>query len=358
MIRRYAARIAGACTAVVALLVAGPVAALAEPESGDLTLTAVNDDFAAALPVDALPYANVQDLSTATAEDGEPTSCFGASRTVWYSYTPTATGMVTAGTGPDYPGIAVYTGGSLDSLSEVFCRPLFGYAPVTFEARAGTTYLFRTGADYADQITFRLDVAPDPEVDFSPPGYEPSEFDTVSFWPSVHDPAGLGIASYRWEFGDGTTSDAQYPSHRFNADGDYTVRLTGSTVDGRSRTASHLVVVRTHDVSIVRLAVPSTARVGQTVGVSVTVQNTRYAETVEVSLHRGGPYGYAQVGADTKPVPVKARGKTTAFSFAYTVTAEDLAAGKITFRAVAGVLQNRDALPADNELLSTPVRVS
>ena len=134
---------------MAALLVAGPVAALAAPESGDLTLAAVNDDFAAALPVDALPYENVQDLRAATAEEGEPTSCFGSTRTVWYSYTPTTTGMVTAGTGPDYPGIAVYTGSSLDSLTEVFCRPLYGYAPVTFEARAGTTYLCRTGADFA-----------------------------------------------------------------------------------------------------------------------------------------------------------------------------------------------------------------
>ncbi|MET7967027.1 PKD domain-containing protein [Micromonospora sp. NPDC005305] len=336
---------------------AGQGAVLAAPRSGDLTPTVVNDDFAAALPVDALPYSNVQDLSTATAQDGEPTSCFGATRTVWYAYTPTTTGMVTAGTGPDYPGIAVYTGSSLDSLSEVYCRPLYGYAPVTFEARAGTTYLFRTGADFAEQVTFRLDVAPDPEVDFSPPGYELSMFDTVSFWPSVHDPAGLGIASYRWEFGDATTTDAQFPRHRFTADGDYTVRLTARTVDGRSASAAHPVVVRTHDVAIDRLAVPSTARVGQTVGVTVAVRNTRYAEDVEVRLYRSGPYGYEEVGAQTQPVPV-GRGKGTTFSFRYVVTAEDGAAGKLTFRAVAAVLRNRDALPADNELLSPPVRVS
>jgi hypothetical protein len=352
VIKRHVARIAVA--GVIALM----VPAFAAPASAEFSLAVVNDDFAAALPVDALPYANVQDLSTATAEDGEPTSCFGSTRTVWYSYTPTSTGMVTAGTGPDYPGIAVYTGSSLDSLAEVFCRPLYGYAPVTFEARAGTTYLFRTGADFAEQVTFRLDVAPDPEVDFSPPGYEPSVFDTVSFWPSVHDPAGLGIASYRWEFGDGTTSDAQFPRHRYTADGDYSVRLTARTVDGRSASASHPVVVRTHDVSIDRLGVPSTARVGQTVTVTVSVRNTRYAENVEVRLDRGGPFGYEQVGVDTQPVPVMAAGRSTTFSFDYTVTADDRSAGKITFRAVAAVLQNRDALPADNELLSTPVRVS
>ncbi|NYF55783.1 PKD domain-containing protein [Micromonospora purpureochromogenes] len=319
---------------------------------------AVNDDFAEALPVGALPYSNVQDLSTATAEPAEPSSCFNSTRTVWYSYTPTTTRTVMASTAPGYPGIAVYTGSSLSNLSEVFCLPLHGYAPVTFEAQAGTTYLFRTGADFAEQVTFRLEVAPDPTVDFYYAGVDHNSFDTVPFYPSVHDPAGLGIASYAWDFGDGSTSTATYPSHRFSADGDYTVRLTVRTVDGRSASASEVIAVRTHDVSIVRLTVPSTARVGQTIGVTVNVQNTRYDENVTVRLHRSSPSGYVQVGTSTQPVPVKAAGKTTAFSFSYTVTADDRAAGKITFRAVAELVQNREALPADNELLSTPVKVS
>ncbi|MFG2054463.1 PKD domain-containing protein [Micromonospora sp. NPDC048930] len=357
MVKRHAA-LAIAFTGVIALLVAGPTAAFAEQEGDVVTQAVTNDNFADALPVDALPYSNVQDLTTATAEDGEPTSCFSSTRTVWYSYTPTTTRMVTAGTLPDYPGIAVYTGSSLDSLTEVYCRPAYGYTPVTFEAQAGTTYLFRTGASFSEQTTFRLDVAPDPEVDFSPPGWEPSIFDTVSFWPSIYDPAGLGIASVRWDFGDGTTTDDQYPRHRFNADGDYSVRLTAWTVDGRSASATQVVMVRTHDVSIVRLGVPSTARVGQSIGVTVNVQNTRYDETVEVRLYRNQPYGYQEVGIDTQPVPVQPAGKTVAFSFSYTVTAEDQAAGKITFRAVAALRPNRDALGADNELLSTPVRVN
>ncbi|MEU5567800.1 PKD domain-containing protein [Micromonospora musae] len=348
MVRRHLARLTVAITGVIALLVAGPTAAFAAPG---------NDDFAGALPVDALPYSNVQDLSTATAQDGEPTSCFSSARTVWYSYTPETTRILTAETGPGYPGIAIYTGSSLGSLSEVSCRPLYGYAPVTFEAQAGTTYLFRIGADFAEQVTFQLDVAPPPAVDFYAAGVDHNSFDTITFWPSVHDPAGPGIARYTWDFGDGTTSDTLYTNHRFTADGDYTVTLTVWTVDGRSNSVSHAITIRTHDVSIVRLSVPSTARVGQTVGITVNVQNHRYDENVQVRLYRSSPNGYAYVGDVTKPVPVKAVGRTTAFPFTYTVTADDRTAGKVTFQAVAQLVQNRDALPADNELLSTPVRV-
>src|SRR6266568_4806082 len=54
---------------------------------------------------------------------------------------------------------------------------------------------------------------------------------------------------------------------------------------------------------------------------------------------------------------VKQAGQTTRFAFSYTVTSDDKAAGKITFRADANISNHPDALPADNELLSTPVKV-
>ena len=57
----------------------------------------------------------------------------------------------------------------------------------------------------------------------------------------------------------------------------------------------------------------------------------------------------------TQPVPATSSNKTTRFSFTYTVTSDDLAYGKLTFRASADPSPSRDALPADNELLSTPV---
>ncbi len=115
--------------------------------------------------------------------------------------------------------------------------------------------------------------------------------------------------------------------------------------------------MRTHDVSITRLAVPNSAHVGQTISVTVYLQNTRYPETVEVDLSKSVPGGFAQVGSLTGSIPVKAAGQTTRFAFSYTVTSDDKAIGKITFRVDARIIDHRDALPADNELLSTPVKV-
>ncbi|MFF5174138.1 PKD domain-containing protein [Micromonospora sp. NPDC000089] len=318
----------------------------------------VNDAFDDASTVAALPYENRQDFAAATAQAGEPTSCFASGHTVWYAYTPTTTRTLTARTAPDGLGVAVYTGTALGGLTQVACRGLFGSGPVSFEARAGTTYLFQVGSYYDDPATFQLDVAPNPEVDFFVPLTDPNTFDSNPFYPSVSDPAGLGVTSFAWDFGDGTTSTGQYPNHRFTADGDYTVKLTAGTPDGRSASASHTVAVRTHDVAIVRLKAPSSAKVGQTVKVQVELRNTRYPEDVEVQLSRSDRFGFTPVDLSRKLVPVLTGGKTTVFTFNYTITEEDRALGKVSFSARAALVGKRDALPADNELISTPVRIS
>jgi len=65
------------------------------------------------------------------------------------------------------------------------------------------------------------------------------------------------------------------------------------------------------------------------------------------------------VGSLTLSVPVRPPGGTsTRFAFSYTVVQADGTAGKVTFKAVATLLDHRDALPADNELSSTPVRIT
>ncbi|WP_349309732.1 PKD domain-containing protein [Microbacterium sp. MM2322] len=50
------------------------------------------------------------------------------------------------------------------------------------------------------------------------------------------DPDGT-IVSYAWEFGDGATSTAVNPTHRYASSGDYTVKLTVTDDDGASNTA-------------------------------------------------------------------------------------------------------------------------
>jgi PKD repeat protein len=43
--------------------------------------------------------------------------------------------------------------------------------------------------------------------------YDPSAFDTIQFYDYSQDPGGAGIASRVWDFGNGTTSTAQDPTH-------------------------------------------------------------------------------------------------------------------------------------------------
>src|SRR5512147_825692 len=86
----------------------------------------VNDNFADAIEITALPFDIYQDLTDATAEPGEPSpSCAWGNplNSVWLKYTPATNGMLKAGfdeydTGPV---LAVYTGASVDALAEVVC---------------------------------------------------------------------------------------------------------------------------------------------------------------------------------------------------------------------------------------------
>jgi hypothetical protein len=66
------------CLALTAPLI-GAAAALAAP---------INDDFASASLVSALPFGDTVDASSATTEPGEPQSCFFSSQTVWYTFIP------------------------------------------------------------------------------------------------------------------------------------------------------------------------------------------------------------------------------------------------------------------------------
>lgn len=324
-------------------------------------LPPTNDDFADATTISRLPFSDNRNVGGASREAGEPeSSCFSQGGTTWYSFTSSTTQSITARVEQYGAGVAAYTGTSLADLSPVGCQGGGYYQPLTFRAQAGTTYLFQVGkwcCTGEDAVTFRLGVAPDlvASFSFSPDG--PNSFDTIRFYDGSYDPTGTDIPSRFWDLGDGTTSTDRHPTHRYAADGDYRIQLTVTTPDGRTASTSRTVQVRTRDVSIVRLAVPATARVGQTIGVDVHVQNTRSPETVTVSLNKSTPGGFDQVGSLTQLVTVKTGGRSTPFAFSYTVTSDDLAMGKITFRAEAAIAGYRDALPADNQLLSTPIDI-
>jgi Tol biopolymer transport system component/PKD repeat protein len=325
-----------------------------------------NDLFVDATVIPSLPFSDTRDLTAASLEAGEPStpSCarpYGPlTSSAWYRFTPTETGSISANTfNSGFPTVvAAYTGTSVANLTEVGCG-VFGNRS-TFRAVANTTYYLQVGGLFGQtgSLQFGLEVTPPPVANFGFFPFDASVFDVVQFFDQSFDPGGVGFAPQAWTFGDGTTGSTGNPTHRYTADGDYTVQLTATTLDGRSAFASQTVHVRTHDVAITRFAVPQTARSGQTRRLEVSLNSKRYPETVEVQLFRSVPGGFLQFGSLTQAVPMNPKNGTTTFAFSYTFTADDATIGKVTFRAFAVISGARDALPADNEAIGPPTKVS
>jgi len=315
-----------------------------------------NDDYANTTHITSLPFVVNADTTDATFESGEPNPCgYGNyAKTVWFSYTPSANVTLTVRSDYYYSVLAINTGSTLDTMAPVWCGAF--YPQNTFQALAGVTYNFQLSSLYGfeNSIPFSLDVAPPPQVNIGYGPGDPSTFDNVSFYANTYDPAGIYGFTYAWTLSDGTTSDQYNFNHQFATDGDYTVNLTATTADGRSGVApSQVIQVRTKDVAITTFSVPQTARVNQTKTINVNIQNKRYSDYVQVTLIKGLPGGGEQpIGTLTIYVPAKAKQATT-FKFSYTFTSDDATVGKVTFKAIANIVNSRDALPSDNTSIAT-----
>jgi PKD repeat protein len=323
-----------------------------------------NDNFAAAAAIGSVPFSVAVDTTAAGVEAGEPTPNCGygqSAGTAWYAFTPGVGGSYSAYTPSNFISsqVAAYTGSGLGSLDQLGCRA-FGQW-LTFHADAGQTIYLQVGGLFGSrgQVTLELVVAPDPVIQMSLNPGDPSVYENVQFCDFSYDPGGAGIQSRTWSFGDGSSSTDQCPVHRYGGDGTYTVVLSVTTVDGRTKSQSQELVVKTHDVAIARVGVPQTGTVGQSRQITVGVVNTRYADNVQVVLYKsiaGG--GWQQVGALTQWVPVRGANRTTNFAFSYTFAPEDAVLGKITFRAEAVIQGSRDAIPTDNTYISLATKVN
>ncbi len=254
-----------------------------------------NDDFDNAQSIGSLPFSDTEDTTAGTNESGEPTpSCSytgQAAGSMWYRYTAATDGWVSANMSGGPLVYAAYTGGALGSLSEKTCRT---YGRLTFAVQAGQTYSFLVGGLYGVKgiLTFHLEVAPNPVANFGTSIGDPSIYDTIQFYNGAYDPGDVGISSFGWSFGDGTTSIESYPTHRYLTDGSFKVRFTVQTLDGRSGTTEQIIVVSTHDVAVSKMTVPQSASAGQTRSIVVGLSNRRYAETVRIDLYRSTAAGF------------------------------------------------------------------
>ncbi len=208
------------------------------------------------------------------------------------------------------------------------------------------------------QGTFQLEIAPPPQANFNFSPGEPSKYDAIQFNSFSSDPAGVGFQTVAWNFGDGGTANGDFPTHQYAADGDYQTTLNLTTYDGRTASTIQTIHVRTHDVAITKISTPKSATVGQTREIDLSIRNYLYPETVTVELYRsvaGG--GFELIASSTQFVPVRSGSRTTQFAFNYTFSPQDAQAGRVVFRALATIVNARDALPSDNEAISAPMKV-
>ncbi|GAA3658337.1 hypothetical protein GCM10022267_50650 [Lentzea roselyniae] len=322
---------------------------------------APNDDHAAATTV-TVPTRVEGDLSRASAEPGEaPPSCDqAATQSLWYRYTATRTGFVSAGA--PYKAVSVHR----TDLAELDCIPSGSNADAVFAATAGETYLVRVASSEQNAGAYRLDLQAASPI--KPTLYQswdrPTVFDDIPFSVYLGDPHNRELVSGTIDFGDGQAIPINSTSavwHRYARDGEYTVTITGSTADGRTGTGSTTVKIDTHDVSVAGLSVSASARAGQTKPVKVFVANTRQSDDVVVRLYRvkENSGGYDElVGEAVQRVAASPTGRVE-FPFVYTYTAADAAVGKVEFRAVAQFSNwnVRDAKPEDNELRASTTTV-
>ena len=81
-----------------------------------------------------------------------------------------------------------------------------------------------------------------PQVRFRWEPERPTDMDTIKFIDQSTDPDGR-VVSWRWDFGDGTGSELQTPSHRYADDGSYIVQLTVTDDDGAEASTSRVITI-------------------------------------------------------------------------------------------------------------------
>ena len=343
---------------------------------GTLTLTGSfapppsNDDFASATLIDSVPFSDTTTNAATSAEPNEPACAYTLDHgSVWYEYTPPSDRWLTAtatGYSPVYfyptAVVGLYTGSDVGALTLVGCKYGSPIARLTFNAQAGQTYRLQVTGSYAPaDMTLQLGPPPEPTADYY---YYPSQANVlgpVNFVDFSNDPAEIGFGPAHWEFGDGGSADGSAVSHSYTKDGDYTVQMTATTLDGRTAAASKVVTVRTDDVGIGKFTVPTSAKAGQTRTITVGVTNQRYPETVAVTVWKGTFPNDQLVGqVEGILVPVMRAGRTMSFTFDYTFTAQDAAIGRVSFRANVGIWISGipDANPADNSVTALATRVT
>lgn len=103
---------------------------------------------------------------------------------------------------------------------------------------------------------------PKPGFRFSPE--EPTDADTIQFTDDSSDPDGR-VVRWLWEFGDGSSSIEQNPTHQYQVDGEYEMKLTVWDDEGAKDTISRTIRVRNAPPVAAFSFSPEQPRVGEPV---------------------------------------------------------------------------------------------
>ncbi len=95
---------------------------------------------------------------------------------------------------------------------------------------------------WLDDVQFSTDTNQKPEAQFSYSPSSPSTGETIQFTDESTDADG-SIESWSWDFGDGSTSSEQNPTHPYSSENTYTVQLTITDDDGATDTYNEDITV-------------------------------------------------------------------------------------------------------------------
>jgi PKD repeat protein len=112
--------------------------------------------------------------------------------------------------------------------------------------RDGTVDIYAIGAGSVDVVTVTVTNTSQtgvPTAEFTPAPELPAPGETVSFDGTGSSAPDGTVASYEWDFGDGTTATGPTPSHTYTAAGTYTVELTVIDSNGGTDTTTRTVTV-------------------------------------------------------------------------------------------------------------------
>jgi PKD repeat protein/KaiC/GvpD/RAD55 family RecA-like ATPase len=158
----------------------------------------------------------------------------------------------------------------------------------TTDTGSVTTHAFTATGNYTITLTITdtesltdiqtqiIRIGAEPSASFSYSPQLPWLSSAVAFnASSSHDSDGT-ITTYRWNFGDGNTTDTSNPiiSHVYQVSGSFTANLTIFDNDGFTKSISNTITVVIHDAAILSVSPSATeAQAGQQVNITVVVKN-------------------------------------------------------------------------------------